>query len=356
MISRGLYGMDDIHFILTNVQLSCRQLEGLPHVVHLIQQFTENISQRALVTVVKKKKTHFFFRTLRAVDESLNMVHEEKLRQYRLAMQLIPHNMTLKQGELKALKEIYQRYPGAVDEEVVYAIASAVELPVLKWLYKCKPLLFKQFKFCDSRVFMYASATGADNVVHWIVKLFPDTVRSLVYGTQGGHLKLLKWIIEHTKWDKTSIGDAWLEAIKRGHLDIAKFLYEIKPPTISLRNVNIESLEMLQWIHDLNRWKFNCKRVNDAARDGRLVMLQWLHVHYRELFSTDTMNVAAENGQLKVLKFLHDNRNDGCTTAAMDLAAKNGFLDVVLCNETMYLGFKELGSEEWTVEGGAMAA
>ncbi|OWY99344.1 hypothetical protein PHMEG_00029661 [Phytophthora megakarya] len=72
--------------------------------------FTENISRFALQSVVKTRKTQLFYRALNAVDGTLNLVHEEKLLQYRLAMKVIPGNMTLKQGQLKAMQEIFKRY------------------------------------------------------------------------------------------------------------------------------------------------------------------------------------------------------------------------------------------------------
>ncbi|KAG2783512.1 hypothetical protein Pcac1_g7008 [Phytophthora cactorum] len=119
----------DEHFILTNVAVVCHHCFGskaLPHVVHLIQVFTENISQEALLDILEERKIHLFTRVLHAVDESLNMVHHEKLRQYRYAMRLAPSKMPLAEGGLKAMQKLYDRYHGSQDSEAVSRIAEGV--------------------------------------------------------------------------------------------------------------------------------------------------------------------------------------------------------------------------------------
>ncbi|POM74756.1 Hypothetical protein PHPALM_8237, partial [Phytophthora palmivora] len=315
-------------FILTRVQVACRDLARVPHIVHLIHQFTENISQVALLNVLKDQNFHLLPQVLHAVDESSNMLYEEKLRQYRLAMYLVSSNMTLKEGKLNLMTELYRRYPGVVDDTTVRYIVRDQELSVLKWLYSCKRTLFKSF---SEIIFAGVSRSGAHDIVEWIVELYPDTVWSLVYAAQGGHLKLLKWLVMYAKWNQNLVGTAWLEAMERGHLDVAKFLYELKPSTVQVHHLRIESLEMLQWIHDINHWDFDYMVVINAARAGRLEILQWLHIHHPNQFTHHAMDRAAENGHIEVLKFLHHNREDGCTTEAMNSAAKNGFLDGIEC-------------------------
>ncbi|KAG3176666.1 hypothetical protein PC128_g17209 [Phytophthora cactorum] len=323
----------DEHFILTSVAVVCRHCFGskaLPHVVHLIQVFTENISQEALLDILEERKIHLFTRVLHAVDESLNMVHHEKLRQYRYAMRLVPYRMCLDEGELEAMQQLYDRYPGALDSEVVLRITKIAELPILKWLHKCKLLLFKQFPDCEDNMFMYASLKGKDDVVRWLVKLFPDTVWSLRYAAQGGHLKLLKWLTKHTSWDENSLRSALHSAIEGNHLETAKFLNNLKSAKIENQpSLKLNSLEIMQWVHDTKCWDFTNTVVFDTARTGKLEMLQWLHVNFPTFFSENVLHTAAENGNLEIVEFLHNNRQDGCTTKAMDLAALNGHLEVV---------------------------
>lgn len=198
---------NESRFTLTSVAVVCRHLLGiqaLPHVVHLIQEFTENTSQRALLGVLEEGNYHLFTRVLHAVDESLNMIHHEKLRQYRYAMQLVPCKMTLEEGALGAMQQLYDRYSGALDDEAASYIAKTAELPMMKWLYKVKPRLFKDFPACKGHIFMHASLKGRGDVIRWLVKLFPDAVWSLVNAARGGHLKVLKWLTKRTNWDDNS--------------------------------------------------------------------------------------------------------------------------------------------------------
>lgn len=324
---------NESRFTLTSVAVVCRHLLGiqaLPHVVHLIQEFTENTSQRALLGVLEEGNYHLFTRVLHAVDESLNMIHHEKLRQYRYAMQLVPCKMTLEEGALGAMQQLYDRYSGALDDEAASYIAKTAELPMMKWLYKVKPRLFKDFPACKGHIFMHASLKGRGDVIRWLVKLFPDAVWSLVNAARGGHLKVLKWLTKRTNWDDNSVSDALQSAIEEDHLDTAKFLYSLNLAEIKKSpNMRLESLEMAQWIHDTKCWEFTKSFVLYTARTGRLDLLQWLHTHHPEFFSNELMAVAAENGNLEIIKFLHQNCRHGCTSRAMNSAAKMGHLEVV---------------------------
>lgn len=64
------------------------------------------------------------------------MIHHEKLRQYRLAMELVPYKMGLEEGRVDAMNELYKRYPGALNADVVACIAEVAELPMTEWLYE----------------------------------------------------------------------------------------------------------------------------------------------------------------------------------------------------------------------------
>ncbi|KAL4088336.1 hypothetical protein PRIC1_012759 [Phytophthora ramorum] len=101
-------------FVLASVRAVCRRwprVEALPHAVLLIQGFTENISPDALTDVLERGEMHLFAQVLQVMDESLNMVYHERLRGYRHAMYLVIRKMTLEEGELEAMKELYARYP-----------------------------------------------------------------------------------------------------------------------------------------------------------------------------------------------------------------------------------------------------
>lgn len=83
------------------------------------------------------------------------------------------------------MQQLYERYPGCVDRRVVEAIGEMADLPTLKWLHACDPRLFTNFGWLDKRVFYYASLKGRMDAIRWLVKLFPDQVRSIMYVSQG---------------------------------------------------------------------------------------------------------------------------------------------------------------------------
>ncbi|KAG2811115.1 hypothetical protein PC129_g17445 [Phytophthora cactorum] len=160
-------------------------------------------------------------------------------------------------------------------------------------------VLLKEFPRCEKNVLRFASKKGRGDVVRWLVKLFPDTKRSLLYAAEGGHLNLLKWLTKHTSWNEASIRGAFRSAIEEDHLDIAKFLYDLTPARLEIKlNLRLKSLEMMQWIHDTKCWDFAASTASAlvvyTASAGKLEMMQWLYMPYPELFSKDFMGFAAE--------------------------------------------------------------
>jgi len=115
----------------------------------------------ALPDVLKRGQTHMFYRALHAVEQSLTLVHHEKLRQYRRAMHLVPAKMTVEEGALKAMQELYAQYAGCVDSATIAAVCEMADLSVLKWLYACEPsLLFVKFEWSKTNAFIHASRKG----------------------------------------------------------------------------------------------------------------------------------------------------------------------------------------------------
>ncbi|KAF1789133.1 Ankyrin repeat-containing domain [Phytophthora cactorum] len=94
--------------------------------------------------------------------------------------------MPLAEGGLKAMQKLYDRY-------------------MALWILRRFLVLLKEFPRCEKNVLRFASKKGRGDVVRWLVKLFPDTKRSLLYAAEGGHLKLLKWLTKHTSWNEASI-------------------------------------------------------------------------------------------------------------------------------------------------------
>ncbi|GMF22515.1 unnamed protein product [Phytophthora fragariaefolia] len=318
--------------VLEGVRIVCHQhsrIAALPHVVHLINEFADNISPSALTDLLKAGTKGLFLHVLRDVECSAKLLRYEKMRQYRLAMYLIPSKMTMGEGKLNAIKELYKRYLGTVDAKTIAAVAKVPELPVLKWLYSCQPKMFTNAVW--THLFENASLEGQADVVHWLVELFPDTVRRPVFAVHGGHFDLVQWLLKHTSWDEISRQRAFSAAAKEGKLEIAKLLYQHKPAMTRLYwpPEAITSLEIVQWLREKNFWRFDELVLDTAIKRGHLEMVQWLHVNYSQHFTANARDSAAEYGHLELVKFFHANRTEGCTKKAMNSAAKNGHLEVV---------------------------
>ncbi|EGZ06799.1 hypothetical protein PHYSODRAFT_530006, partial [Phytophthora sojae] len=346
----------------------CRRwpsVEALPHAVELIRTFTEDISKRALTNLLERGEPSLFFQVLQAVDESKNLAHHEKLRQYRLAMYLIPSKMTLKQGKLEAMKELYRRYRNSVDDRTIQAASETPELPVLKWLHSCQPKMFKIFSWCEEKIFECASMEGRAEVVRWLVKLFPDAVRSLEFAAAGGHTDLTKWLMKHTKWATDSL-EKWLHenrsegcttnamnsAANRGHLDVVKWLHANRTEgctsqameasffctgkgILSKETVDEAAshgcLEVVKFLHEHRVFEKGCTKsaMTKAAHHNHLDVIKWLRTNRRKTNTVQAMDAAATRGHLQVVKWLHENGQGGCTASALSLAADGGYLKIV---------------------------
>ncbi|KAF4139397.1 Ankyrin repeats (many copies) [Phytophthora infestans] len=327
-------------FVLTGVLAVCREwpeVGALPHVVQLTHEYSAKLSLLALPNLLNEGKFNQFYRALSAVEQSSQLVHHEKLRQFRLAMHLIPSKMTMQEGALKTMKELYARYHGCIDSDTIGAICEMANLRVLKWLYACEPKLLFKFDWSDKQIFLHASMKGHADVVRWLVKLFPESTRSLEYAAKGGHLDLIKWLMKHTTWDETSLRFALADAVEEGYLDTAKFLHNEKPAThvVAPWGLGFQgNFEMTKWLHQIG-CNFDNRFGSGAVSGGHLEIVQWLHInHLRSLtnrFHTEfhAMDTAADEGHLEILKFLHINLQGGCTTNAMDQASAKGHLKIV---------------------------
>ncbi|GMF33855.1 unnamed protein product [Phytophthora fragariaefolia] len=168
----------DNGFDWTSVRVVCRQwprVGDLPHAAELIDVYIGNLSLEALPNVVKQGNITFqqFSWILNAVDQSVTLVHHEKLRQYRKAMYLVPSNMAVEEGAVEAMQQLYARNLDCVDATVIEAVCKLADLSMMKWLQKCDPFLFSKFDWSKQCLFNNASAEGRVDVVRWLVNLLP---------------------------------------------------------------------------------------------------------------------------------------------------------------------------------------
>ncbi|KAG6610523.1 Ankyrin protein [Phytophthora cinnamomi] len=82
-------------------------VDNLGHVVRLLHEFLfPDISLEA----IKHSSLRLFLMTLHAVESSEQLIHYQKLQQYRYAMYLVPNEMKVKEHALTAMKLLNERY------------------------------------------------------------------------------------------------------------------------------------------------------------------------------------------------------------------------------------------------------
>ncbi|EGZ06795.1 hypothetical protein PHYSODRAFT_529565, partial [Phytophthora sojae] len=243
-------------------------------------------------------------------------------------------------------------------DDTIRSIAAEPELRVLKWLYTCEP---KIFMWCEKRKFKYASLKGRKDVVYWLAKWFPDTVRSLKFAARGGELGLIKWLISNTKWD-TDL--EWLvkflhanrsegcttramdSGAGNGHLEVVQWLHETRSEgctvdamdSAAARKWSKETmdaaashghLEVVKFLHNHRRGGCTRSAMTKAAQTNHLDVIKWLRANRRKASTEAAMNAAAACGCLRVVKWLYENGQGGCAVSAMTNAASCGYLNVV---------------------------
>ncbi|KAF1789135.1 hypothetical protein GQ600_3774 [Phytophthora cactorum] len=78
---------------------------------------------------------------------------------------------TLDDGAMEAMQQLYERFRGALDSKAIYHIAEAAELPMLKWLYEVKHLMFEQFHVIKRKRSCLPHGR-ADVMSCWLTKFF----------------------------------------------------------------------------------------------------------------------------------------------------------------------------------------
>lgn len=235
---------------------------------------------------------------------------------------------------------------------------------------------------CTRRGLELAARNGHLRVVQWLndTRYYEiRTFRSLENAIAGGHLHLVKYVMEnivvaYTSWTQAALTAAvsfgqchilqWLHdrasadaaaynrhfrfeihtnelyaVARNGHLDVLKWLDAHNYPVHCRRAHAVRGAaagghkEIIEWMEETFerlRRQLHRIRVDGAAGYGDLQFVQWLH-HQGYRFTAHAVDDAAAGGYMSIVRWLHENvENASCTTAAMDRAAANGHLDIVI--------------------------
>ncbi|KAL3664891.1 hypothetical protein V7S43_010069 [Phytophthora oleae] len=171
------------------------------------------------------------------------------------------------------------------------------------------------------------------------------TGKTMALAVKKGFLDVVKWLYEEYGDDPSmnvfellGFSTVMDTAAEHGHFDVLKYLHELQRAgetrLFFTKNAMDKAagnghLSIVQWLHNNRSEGCSTAAMDEAAAHGHLEVMKWLH-HYRAEGCTQTaMDKAAMYGHLNVVEWLHANRSEGCTTRAMDEAAMTGHLDMV---------------------------
>ncbi|TYZ62199.1 hypothetical protein PybrP1_009792 [[Pythium] brassicae (nom. inval.)] len=187
-----------------------------------------------------------------------------------------------------------------------------------------------------------AASTGRVAMLQWLhdhPKNVGCTRDASSAAASGGHLAAFEWLDKHYGGDAGAPLSDVINAIRKGHIDFAKFLFENKRWSNHHVSAGLQcaaergNLEMTKWIWTESPTPFSDATaqavVNAAAHRGHAHIVRWFHERRSGAFSPVAMDRAAQNGNLELVQWLDANRSEGCTTSAMDDAAAGGHLAVV---------------------------
>lgn len=245
-------------------------------------------------------------------------------------------DMSARKSNLEALKWAHSHPEKFVFDQSSNGMLIAAELghlEILQWMYANLPI------GRPIKMLRVAATNGHLNVVKWLCRTFPTGYFMLPDSStiSNGHFEVVRWLTWQFKWQSQYARESWImegidAAILSGHIDILRYLYELRP--VNRRNHALRwaaysgNIALVKWLDSLEAenspWS-----MNDAAANGHLEIVQWLHSHRREGCTTDAMDRAAGNNHTIIVRWLHTHRTEGCTTGAMDRAAANGHLQMV---------------------------
>lgn len=220
--------------------------------------------------------------------------------------------------------------------EMMAAAASTGRVDTLAWLHT-----HQKNVGCTRDASSAAAFGGHLAAFEWLDKHYGGDagapLSDVIHAIRHGHIDFAKFLFETKRWSNHHVSAGLQCAAERGNLEMTKWIWTESPTPFSDATaqavVNAAAhrghAHIVRWFHDHCTGAFSAVAMDRAAQNGNLDLVQWLHTHRREGCTTSAMDDAAAGGHLDVVAWLHANRSDGCTSRAMDSAARNGHLDVI---------------------------
>ncbi|KAL3665630.1 hypothetical protein V7S43_009664 [Phytophthora oleae] len=205
------------------------------------------------------------------------------------------------------------------------------------------------YRFQFTKSLRAAVDLGKLDTVRWVLEHFSGCTADAEVVEEAacrGRMEILQYLLEYGRFeqadDKRNIilwgGDGMANAIREGHGEVARWLYENTPD--APRNldhvmefaVRQGDMNLVQWLLDVvyeAEILLPPPSMNDAASGGHMEMLQWISEEGFGGDSNSALEGAAKNGRLDMVQSLVENEITKGDREAVQAACGGGHLHVV---------------------------
>lgn len=189
---------------------------------------------------------------------------------------------------------------------------------------------------CSKDALGLALLKGHLSVAKWLYQAYPDQYFNDPWQIACS-LEMANWIFKEYKWTSESHRTVCIDSSANGAMaqersseDILRFVRFLFSVRPE-RTLDISVTPARGFPRPLPRYrsKPSTWTMDEAATSGLLDIVRWLHRNDTGGCTVQAMDEAAAHGHLAVVQWLDKHRTEGCTHEAMDQAASNGHLDVV---------------------------
>lgn len=229
---------------------------------------------------------------------------------------------------------------GSASKGMVEA-CSLGKVHLMDWIVKNCTNLTWSSKFANA-----AATAGHLSVLQWLKTnasggYDPKLLTSaLQHAALAGNLTIVKWIIENVDRSEIPAFDqsfALHNAIQGGHLEILKYLHELRFQLVPWLFINMSdhgagagNLEMVQWLFDTGYRASTVTAFKAAVEKGHVAIVRWLMERGRDRYDFNQAFIdAAANGRLELVQLFHSRTSIDRYESTLALAAGAGHIGVV---------------------------
>jgi hypothetical protein len=201
-----------------------------------------------------------------------------------------------------------------------------------KWLFNIKSEFIELYDY--NQIYVNIMQSGNVEFASWIYSVKPDIQSCFVRFEEissKGPLEMVQWYY-HTYGENIENKDythAILKACKKGHLDIAQWLYSMRPTITHDFEAYFQFackngyMDIVEWIMSVNPDTDITKRkeyvFTYACRSGKIEAMKWLYFELLDIYDIE-IDVNIYDGGYGIKKEIGENFVDACTFGHLDVA------------------------------------